>query len=200
MLGWLAARARRSHPVYVRFGFAWERAELAHLRRFLRAARLPRLRPLAVVDLPVADSYGRHWSVTGRGAPGTRSDDRRMYLPGRNLLLLSRGALLCARLRAPVLALGTLGGNPFADASARFRGLMGRAASVALGTRIRVVAPFARTDKAGVLRQGRGLPLHLTFTCVAPRRGRHCGRCNKCAERRRGFAAAGIPDRTAWAP
>ena len=31
---------------------------------------------------------------------------------------------------------------------------------------------------------GRGLPLELTFSCIAPVAGQHCGRCNKCAERR----------------
>jgi 7-cyano-7-deazaguanine synthase len=196
LLDWLAARSRRVYPVYIRFGLAWERVELSHLRRFLRAARLARLRPLTILDLPIGASYGRHWSVTGRGAPGAKSDDRTMYLPGRNLLLLSRGAILCATLRAPVMALGTLGGNPFADASRRFRSLMGRAATIALGSPVRVIAPFAGSTKANVLRQGRLLPLHLTFTCVSPVRGRHCGRCNKCAERRHGFRSAGIPDRT----
>ncbi len=200
----LLARLARDHPpvlpVYVRSGLLWERVELAALRHFLRAAHLPGVRPLRVVSMPVRDTYGRHWSVTGRRVPGSRSDDRRMYLPGRNLMLLTRGALVCAAERLGVLGIGTLGGNPFADASARFRGLMARAASLALGRRIRVVAPLSRMTKAEALRAGRRLPLHLTFTCAAPRRGHHCGRCNKCAERRRGFLAAGIPDRTKYGP
>jgi len=199
MLSWLAARCRRVHPVYVRFGLSWERVELERLRRYLRTARLPRLTPLSVLDLPVGDNYGHHWSVTGRGVPGSRSNDRNMYLPGRNLLLLSRGALVCAARRAPLLAVGTLGGNPFADASRTFRGLMGRTASLALGTRIRILAPFSRMTKQAVLRLGRTLPLHLTFTCVAPVRSKHCGKCNKCEERRRGFRAAAIPDLTRYA-
>lgn len=198
MLSWLAARSRRVHPLYVRFGLAWETEELRHLRRFLRAARLPRVRPLTVVDLPVTDSYGRHWSVTGRGVPGALTADEKMFLPGRNLLLFSRGAMLCGLLKAPVLAVGTLAGNPFADASARFRTLLGRAASAALGRRVRILAPFARMRKAQVLLLGRGLPLHLTLTCVSPEREKHCGRCNKCEERRRGFLAAGIVDRTVY--
>jgi len=165
----------------------------------LHAAQIPRLEPLTVVSLPVTDTYATHWSVTGRRAPGIRSDDREMYLPGRNLLLISRGAVLCAMRRASTLALGTLRGNPFHDASEKFRNQMGRAASLALGQKIRVIAPFSRMSKAGVLKLGKDLPLHLTFSCVAPNRSRHCGRCNKCAERRREFKAAGLPDLTRYA-
>jgi len=43
---------------------------------------------------------------------------------------------------------------------------------------------------------GRNLPLKLTFSCISPVSGQHCGRCNKCAERRRAFADAGVPDPT----
>jgi 7-cyano-7-deazaguanine synthase len=46
---------------------------------------------------------------------------------------------------------------------------------------------------------GDGLPLELTFSCLRPVGGLHCGRCNKCAERRRGFAEAGLPDPTQYA-
>ncbi|MEK7765519.1 MAG: 7-cyano-7-deazaguanine synthase [bacterium] len=198
LLRWLGRRFAAVFPVYVRFGLSWERAERAALRRFLRAARLPRVRPLTVVEMPVAGSYGRHWSVTGRGVPGARSDDRRMYLPGRNLMLLARGAIVCDARRAGWIALGTLGANPFGDATPRFRRMMGRVATLALRRRVDVIAPFARAGKSAVLRAGRGLPLHLTLSCVAPAAGRHCGRCNKCAERRRAFAAAGIEDRTRY--
>lgn len=198
MLGWLAARCRRVHPVYMRFGLSWEPVELAHLRRFLNAARIGRVRPLTVVDLPIGESYGRHWSVTGRGVPGARSGDMKMFLPGRNLLLLSRGAILCRLWRAPVLAVGTLEGNPFADASRRFFTLMARTATLALGAPVRILAPFSHSTKAEVLRMGRDLPLHLSFTCVSPVRGRHCGRCNKCAERKQGFQMAGIADLTTY--
>lgn len=199
MVDWLARRFRAVHPVYVRFGLAWERAELAGLRRFLRTARIPGVRRLAVLSLPVKDTYGRHWSVTGRNAPGARSNDRNMYLPGRNLLLLSRAAVLAALRRIPVIALGTLKANLFADASPRYRRAFGSVASLALGRHLAVIAPFGGRRKRDVLRMGRHLPLHLTFSCVSPVRGRQCGRCNKCAERIHGFAEAGIPDLTPYA-
>jgi 7-cyano-7-deazaguanine synthase len=53
-------------------------------------------------------------------------------------------------------------------------------------------------DKTEVLRRGRTLPLKHTFSCIQPDDGKHCGACNKCFERRRAFAAAGIEDPTEY--
>jgi 7-cyano-7-deazaguanine synthase len=46
---------------------------------------------------------------------------------------------------------------------------------------------------------GRDLPLELTFSCIAPAGELHCGRCNKCAERRAAFREADREDRTSYA-
>src|SRR5947209_16985524 len=78
------------HPLYVRTGLAWEAVELAHLRRFLEAVRGPALQPLQVLDVPVSDLYGSHWSITGRGVPDAHSPDDAVFLPGRNVLLLGK--------------------------------------------------------------------------------------------------------------
>ena len=77
------------HPLYVRNGLSWETVELQYLRRFLEAVHTDGLRPLTVLEMPVADLYGDHWSVTGRGVPDADSPDQAVFLPGRNVLLLS---------------------------------------------------------------------------------------------------------------
>lgn len=186
LVGWLLRRRYRVTPVYVRQGLRWERAEIHWLRRFLAALRrggggLARLR---VLDLPMGDLYGTHWSRKGR-VPGARSADSAVHLPGRNLSLLAKAAILCAMEGIPALALGTLRGNPFPDASPRFRRAFERAAEAASGRRVRILAPFARLSKGAVARIARGLPVRLSFSCLSPRGVRPCGRCNKCAERRR---------------
>ena len=71
-------------------------------------------------------------------------------------------------------------------------------ANEAVGGRVRVLRPYARLHKGEVMQRGRGLPLELTYSCIRPVRGRHCGRCNKCAERQRAFAEAGMPDPTPY--
>jgi len=193
------ARAHEVHPLYVRSGLAWERAEQALLARFLDAVG-GRVMPLATLDLPLGPLYGaRHWSVSGRGVPGRRAALASNYLPGRNLLLGSLAAVHCARRRIPTIALALLADNPFPDATLRFLAELGRVAGRALGTRVRVRAPFRHLGKADVIRRGWGLPLELTLSCASPRGLTHCGRCTKCAERQRAFAAAGVPDPTRYA-
>jgi len=198
----LLARRREVHPLYVRCGLAWERAERTLLARFLAALRRRGLRvaPLATLDLPAAALYGRaHWSVSGRGVPGRRAGLASNYLPGRNLLLGSLGAVFCAGRRIPTLALALLGDNPFPDATPAFLTGLGRLASRALATRIAIRAPFRGVPKETVIRRGRRLPLELTLSCARPRGLRHCGACTKCEERRRAFARAGVPDPTVYA-
>ena len=63
---------------------------------------------------------------------------------------------------------------------------------------VRIIRPFAELRKVEVMHLGLGLPLQWTFSCIHPLAGRHCGRCNKCAERRHAFAAAGMADVTAY--
>jgi 7-cyano-7-deazaguanine synthase len=198
------ARRREVHPLYVRGGLVWERAEQAILGRFLRALRArPRLRvaPLVRLDLPLAPLYGgRHWSISGRRVPGYRARLAANYLPGRNLLLGSLAAVHCARARIPTLALALLADNPFPDATPRFLADFARVAGRALGVPLTVRAPFRRLDKAAVIRRGRALPLAYTLSCARPRGLLHCGACTKCAERRHAFARAGVPDQTRYAP
>ena len=201
LLGVLARRAE-VHPLYIRAGLAWERAEQALLDRFLTALRRRGMRvaPLVRLDLPATSLYGaRHWSVSGRGVPGRRAGLASNYLPGRNLLLGSLAAVHCARLRIPTLALALLGDNPFPDATPSFLAGLARLASRALSTRVTIRAPFRRLAKEAVIRRGRDLPLGLTLSCAAPRALRHCGRCTKCAERQHAFTRAGVPDPTPYA-
>jgi 7-cyano-7-deazaguanine synthase len=182
------------YPLYIRTGLAWEPAELHCLGRFLEAVRRPSLRPLQVLELPVADLYGQHWSISGHHVPDSDTPDEAVYLPGRNVLLLSKALLWCHLHRVPSLALAVLEANPFPDATPAFFAAFENAVNQAVGDHVRLERPYAGLTKVEVVRRGRGLPLGLTFSCLSPVAGRHCGRCNKCAERRRAFAAAGIPD------
>lgn len=155
--------------------------------------------PLMVFDQPVADLYGRHWSRTGVDVPDALSADEAVFLPGRNALLLVKPALWCAQRGISRVALAILKGNPFADATNDFFAAFARSLSLAAGRPLRFVRPCAHLEKTALIRLGRHLPLELSFSCIAPVADRHCGRCNKCAERRKAFAAAGIADRTEYA-
>src|SRR5262245_66470345 len=93
LLGHLLHQDRRVQPIYVRTGLAWQQEELTTLNRFLRAIASNELLPLVVLDLPLADLYAGHWSVTGANAPAADTPDEAVFLPGRNALLLVKPAL-----------------------------------------------------------------------------------------------------------
>jgi 7-cyano-7-deazaguanine synthase len=96
------------------------------------------------------------------------------------------------------VALGTLKGNPFPDSSREFLDEFGALVQLGLGHPLEIVTPFAELTKADVLELGRDLALQHTFSCIDPRGGLACGRCNKCAERRRAFSALQIDDVTEY--
>jgi len=170
----MAQRFALVFPLYVRAGLRWEPVEEYWLKRFLKATASRNgngaIQPLTVARLPVADVYGRHWSLTGRGVPGAGSADRAVYLPGRNLLLLSKAAVFCALRDVPAVALGPLKGNPFPDATADFFRGFARLASRALESPLRVLTPFAHLSKT--LKEKGVTPLAAMPTTTSPARAR----------------------------
>ncbi len=186
------------HPLYMQCGLRWEGVERDHLERFLHAIARPGLAPLSVLQMPVADLYEQHWSLTGKNVPDADSPDEAVYLPGRNVLLLGKAMIWCQLHRVPKLLLGILSANPFPDATPEFFTRFQAAVNQGIDGRIEIRRPFAGLSKSQVLHHAAGLPLGLTFSCIQPVDGRHCGRCNKCEERRRAFAAASMPDPTVY--
>jgi 7-cyano-7-deazaguanine synthase len=194
-----AARERPAvHPVYVRTGLRWEDVERDHLALFLDAIRTPALKPLVTLELPAGDLYGDHWSTTGT-APDAEAGDEEFFLPGRNVLLLSKALLWCHAHRVPAVAMAVLAANPFPDATPEFFADFAAVVGRAVGATLCVETPYATLTKAEVVALGRDLPLEHTFSCAAPVNGQHCGRCGKCGERGRAFRAAGVPDPTRYA-
>ena len=166
------------------------------------------------------DLYRTHWSVTGKKIPGAKSPDESVYLPGKNLLLIAKAAVFCSLKKIHHIGLGPLKTNPFPDASRFFFNLMERTCSKGLSYKIAIHTPFLSRSKTEVMKSGKHLPLHLTFSCLAPVAGArllasakpklryggagprpyiHCGACNKCEERKLAFRQAGLPDRTQYA-
>jgi 7-cyano-7-deazaguanine synthase len=188
----------RVFPLYVQSGLRWENAELPALRSFLAAVAQAGLEHLVVLEEPIADVYGRHWSTGGTDVPGSETPDEAVYLPGRNLLLSTKAAVWCRLRDIEFLALGSLGSNPFPDSTPGFFRNLENLLNQAMRGKLKLIRPFDRLHKTDVLLRGRNLPLHLTFSCINPAGGLHCGVCNKCAERKAGFAAAGVADLTTY--
>jgi 7-cyano-7-deazaguanine synthase len=199
MLGQIARKGRQVFPVYIRAGLAWEADELRTLRRFVRALKMSNVEPVTLLRLPMGDLTGDHWSMTGRDVPGYDAALSSNYILGRNLSLLTKAAIFCARNRIGEIALAPLESNPFPDARPEFFRAFSRAVELGVRIKLRIVTPFAGLTKGDVVRRGAGMPLHLTLSCARPNGIVHCGACTKCAERVEGFMLAGVPDPTQYA-
>jgi len=134
------------------------------------------------------------------------------YVPARNTILLSLALGLAEVVGADQLVIGAnaLDYSGYPDCRGPFLDAFGRLANeaTAAGTEgrshFRVRAPLLELSKAQIVRRGTelGVPLAITMSCYdpAPQDGAwlHCGRCDSCALRSGGFAAAGIADPTLY--
>ena len=189
------------HAVYVSCGLAWEAQELEAVDRLLATPAFRSVRPLARLTFAAQDLYpATHWAITGK-PPAFDTPDEDVYLTGRNVMLLSKAGIYCAPHGLNRIAMGTLAGNPFPDATPAFFETMSRALSLGLNHPVEIAAPFASLHKSDVIQLGMklGVPLELTLSCMNPQRGLHCGLCSKCRERRDAFNDAGVDDPTAYA-
>ena len=188
------------HAVYVSCGLAWESEELDAVDRLLATPAFRSVRPLARLTFTAQDLYpATHWAITGK-PPAFDTPDEDVYLTGRNVMLLSKAGIYCAQHGLNRIAMGTLAGNPFPDATPAFFDTMGRALSMGLNQPIEITAPFASLHKSDVIQLGvkLGVALELTLSCMNPQREEHCGQCSKCRERRDAFNEAGVNDPTEY--
>jgi 7-cyano-7-deazaguanine synthase len=141
----------------------------------------------------------------GEGIPIT-------YVPARNtvFLALALAAAETAGAGAIVLGVNALDYSGYPDCRPAFLEAFEALAKTATrqgvqGGAPRILAPLLALTKAEIVRRGTklGVPYGLTLSCYdpVPHGGAwlHCGGCDACALRRRGFRQAGIEDPTAYA-
>lgn len=184
------------YPLFVAAGFAWEEAELYWLRRLLGSLSQPRLKSLAVFHCPLREFFPSHWAFTSQGVPDTTSEDAAVYLPARNLLLLTQAAVYAQSREIAEIWIGVLSANPFGDGQREFFDSFERTCRLGLPKPLRIEAPFREISKAKVLERHPNFPFELTFSCIRPQGVEPCGACNKCEERRQAFLAMDIEDKT----
>jgi len=130
------------------------------------------------------------------------------YVPARNTIFLSLalGWAEAAGARDIYIGVNALDYSGYPDCRpefiAAFEGLAELATKAGVeGDPFRIQAPLQHMTKADIVREGTrlGLDLGLSWSCYDPTNdGKHCGECDSCRLRSRGFDEAGITDPTVY--
>jgi 7-cyano-7-deazaguanine synthase len=140
---------------------------------------------------------------------GVGSDIPVTYVPARNtiFLSLSLGWAEAAGAHDLVIGVNALDYSGYPDCRPEFVAAFEDMAALATkagveGDRFRIHAPLQHMTKADIVREGTrlGLDLGMSWSCYDPAPGGvHCGLCDSCRLRAKGFEEAGIPDPTRYA-
>jgi 7-cyano-7-deazaguanine synthase len=186
-------------PVYQHWGLRWEDAELSSSRRFCRACACAHLHPLKEVRCSPPDALAGHWALTGANVPRAGDPPQALEIPLRNLTLLTTAAFHLRGLPELQLVMGTTADNHFSDGSRAFFDACERLLALQFCRPVRILTPLLGADKSQVIRQADPEALALSFSCLDPQKGLHCGGCYKCGRRRAAFRQVGIQDPTPYA-
>lgn len=131
------------------------------------------------------------------------------YVPARNTIFLSLalGWAEAAGARDIFLGINALDYSGYPDCRPEFLASYAETANLATragveGDRFRFHAPLIAMTKARIAAEAArlGLDAGMSWSCYDPTEdGLHCGLCDSCRLRARGFAAAGLPDPTIYA-
>jgi len=131
------------------------------------------------------------------------------YVPARNTIFLSLalGWAEAAGARDIYIGVNALDYSGYPDCRPEFIAAFESLAELATkagveGDPFRIQAPLQHMTKADIVREGTrlGLDLGLSWSCYDPTPdGKHCGECDSCRLRSRGFDEAGIADPTVYA-
>ncbi|HEX8414903.1 MAG TPA: 7-cyano-7-deazaguanine synthase QueC [Sphingomicrobium sp.] len=138
----------------------------------------------------------------GEGIPIT-------YVPARNTIFLSLalGWAEAAGARGLYIGVNALDYSGYPDCRPEFIAAFEGLAEVATragvqGAPFRIQAPLQHMTKADIVREAArlGLDAGMTWSCYDPAPGgRHCGLCDSCRLRAKGFEEAKLPDPTIYA-
>jgi len=131
------------------------------------------------------------------------------YVPARNTIFLSLALGLAEAIGAHDLFIGVnaLDYSGYPDCRPDFISEFEKLANIATkagveGDAFKIHAPLQHMTKSDIAREAErlGLDAAMSHSCYDPKPdGRHCGQCDACRLRAKGFAEAGIADPTVYA-
>lgn len=161
--------------------------------------------PFSWYDLsPVMGNFKSSLMQSGGAIPEGHYNDATMsqtVVPGRNIIFLSLLAGIAWSRGAPIVGIGIHQGDHaiYPDCRPEFFAAMQKAITLGTDGKVELVAPFANTDKGGILSWGlqHEVPYTYTRTCYK-HQDRACGKCGACVERLEAFAKNGVKDPVAY--
>jgi len=130
------------------------------------------------------------------------------YVPARNtiFLSLSLGLAEASGARDIYIGVNALDYSGYPDCRPDFVEAFQALANIATkagveGNRFTIRTPLLHMSKADIAREAArlGLDAGLSWSCYDPVGDLHCGRCDSCRLRAKGFEEAGLPDPTQYA-
>ncbi|GAA4780288.1 7-cyano-7-deazaguanine synthase QueC [Stakelama sediminis] len=139
---------------------------------------------------------------------GVGSDIPITYVPARNTIFLSLalGWAEACEARDLFIGVNALDYSGYPDCRPEFIAGFEKLAELATkagveGEPFRIRAPLQNMTKADIVREGDrlGLDMGISWSCYDPAPGGlHCGLCDSCRLRAKGFEEAGVPDPTRY--
>ena len=164
------------YPLYIKVGYPWEALEFQKAKSLWMYYKklYKKLMTLRVIPLMNPEP------------PNRRSHTKDLYIPLRNLSLITSASLYATLKKVNSIAIGSLGIYPFPDNNVEYM------RSLQKLTGVTILTPFMGLHKHEVIRQFWGkVPFEKTFSCIEPRKVKGkilpCGRCEKCKEREEAF-------------
>lgn len=132
------------------------------------------------------------------------------YVPARNTIFLSFALAWAEALNADTIFIGVnaLDYSGYPDCRTEYINAFEKMANLATKAGVegkisfKIKTPLINMTKAEIIKKGRelGVDYNLTWSCYDPQPdGAHCGRCDSCLLRKKGFKEARIKDPTRYA-
>ncbi|WP_448588385.1 7-cyano-7-deazaguanine synthase [Thermocrinis sp.] len=167
------------YPVYVFTGKFWERLEYKRARALWSHTKRKYKNLMPIKSMFLRTNFTQAKPI---------KTERELFIPLRNLTLLTAVSSYALSKGAYQIGMGSLGIYPFPDNDFDYIKRVESLVSKGAGVSMHIDLPLFGMEKSQVVQRFKGLvPFQLTFSCINPvvNSGKiiHCGRCIKCKER-----------------
>lgn len=169
-------------PVYVKFGFQWEKPELKVSRNNVK--RTENSRDLIVINVEHEDPSRLRKSHLDK------DEQYYTYIHGRTSSIITNSVIELNCMEINEFYEGTLGGGEdetFPDSTREFYDKLEETLSIGLNDEIKIRTPLIGNTKKDIIKEMRNMDIGVddTISCVGNDKAEKCGECYKCNKRKK---------------